>query len=247
VTGCTHHDNVGSYVLHALPQDEYERFVSHLDSCEDCRREIADLQMAVDTLPLAAEQVAPPPELKDRIMAVVRSEAELLQAAGARADEPQAAAPAQAAPSERRSWWKRTLLSLRPLPAIGLATAVLAVGVIAGVLITSGGESTRTVSAKVSLASAPTAHASLSVKGDGGRLSVTNFPAAGNGRVYQVWLVKGNAKPTSAGLFRVPDDGQATFAIPESMNGVDQVMVSVEPGGGSDQPTSQPVAAASMA
>jgi anti-sigma-K factor RskA len=249
VTACAHHENVGSYVLHALPDDEYQRFVSHLDGCEDCRREVADLQMAVDTLPLATEQIAPPPELKDRIMAVVHSEAELLQAAGARADEPEAATAAPAAPpAERRSWWKRTLLSLRPLPAIGLATAVLAVGVVAGVLVTSGGsEGTRTVSAKVTLASAPAAHASLSVKGDDGRLSVANFPAAGNGRVYQVWLVKGNAKPTSAGLFRVTDSGQATFAIPESMKGVDQVMVSVEPGGGSDQPTSQPVAAASMA
>jgi len=245
VTGCAQHENVGSYVLHALPDDEYERFVSHLDTCEECRREIADLQMAVDTLPLAAEQVAPPPELKDRIMAVVGSEAELLQAAGARADEPQVAAPAQA--PARRGWWRRTLLSLRPLPAIGLATAVLAVGVIAGVLVTGGGDSTRTVPAKVTLASAPGARASLSVKGDDGRLSVTNFPAAGNDRVYQVWLVKGNAKPTSAGLFRVPGNGEATFAIPESMKGVDQVMVSVEPGGGSDQPTSQPIAAASMA
>jgi anti-sigma-K factor RskA len=244
VTGCAHRDNVGSYVLHALPDDEYERFASHLEDCEDCRREIADLQMAVDTLPLATEQIAPPSELKDRIMAVVHSEAELLQAAGARADEPEPAA----APAERKGWWRRTLLSLRPLPAIGLATAVLAVGVVAGVLITSGGESTRTVSAKVTLASAPDAHASLSVKGDDGRLTVSNFPGAGDGRVYQVWLVKGNGKPTSAGLFRVAgSSGTADFAIPESMNGVDQVMVSVEPGGGSDQPTSQPIAAASMA
>ena len=31
------------------------------------------------------------------------------------------------------------------------------------------------------------------------------------------------------------------------MKGVDQVLVSVEPGGGSDQPTTQPIAAASTA
>ena len=46
--------------------------------------------MAADTLPLAAVQVGPPPELRDRIMAVVRSEAELLSAAEARADAPHA-------------------------------------------------------------------------------------------------------------------------------------------------------------
>jgi anti-sigma-K factor RskA len=240
MTGCAHRDNVGSYVLHALPDDEYERFTSHLSACTDCQREIDELQSAVDTLPLATDQIAPPPELKDRIMAVVRAEAELLNAAGARADQPE---PTPAPRRERRRW----LLSLRPLPAAGLATAVLAVGVAGGALITSGGDDTRTVPAKVTLASAPAARASLDVTGDDGRLKVSGFPPAGSDRVYQVWLVKGKNKPASAGLFRVSGNGSATFAIPESMKGVDQVMVSVEPGGGSDQPTTNPVAAASMA
>jgi anti-sigma-K factor RskA len=243
VTACAHRENVGSYVLHALPDDEYERFALHLSECADCQREIDELQGAADSLPLATEQLVPPPELRDRIMAVVRAEAELLNAAGARADEPERA-PAR---PERIPWWKRRLPSLRLLPAAGLATAVLAVGVLAGVLLTNGGDSTRTVNAKVTLASAPSARASLDVTGDDGRLKVSGFPAAGSDRVYQVWLVKGKAKPASAGLFRVPASGSATFAIPESMKGVDQVMVSVEPGGGSDQPTSDPIAAASMA
>ncbi|HEY7619062.1 MAG TPA: anti-sigma factor [Solirubrobacteraceae bacterium] len=242
MTDCAQRENVGSYVLHALPDDEYERFVSHLESCDDCQREVADLKMAADTLPLAADQLAPPPELKDRIMAVVHAEAELLGAAGARADQPETARP-----PERESWWKRRLVSLRPLPAIGMATAVLAIGVIAGVLLTGGRESTRTVDAKVTLASAPTARAAVKVSGDDARLTVTNFPAAGSDHVYQVWLVRGKNKPESAGLFRVPENGGATFDIPESVKGVDQVMVSREPGGGSDQPTTEPIAAAALA
>jgi anti-sigma-K factor RskA len=239
MTGCAHHENVGSYVLHALPDDEYERFATHLSECADCQREIDELQGAADSLPLATEQIAPPPELKDRIMAVVRSEAELLNAAGAQADEPERA--------ERAPWWRRRLPSMRLLPAAGLATAVLAVGVLAGALITSGGDNTRTVDAKVTLASAPSARAAVDVTGNDGRLKVSGFPSAGSDRVYQVWLVHGKNAPTSAGLFRVPANGDATFAIPESMKGVDQVMVSVEPGGGSDQPTSDPIVAASMA
>ncbi len=85
--------------------------------------------MVADTLPLAAVQVAPPPELKDRIMSAVRAEAEVLQAAGPEADvvarEPAAAeeADAAAAPAERerkprdQPWWRRPFLSLRPVPA----------------------------------------------------------------------------------------------------------------------------------
>ena len=94
MSACAHRDDAGSYVLRALPDDEHERFEAHLASCEACRREVADLQMAADTLPLAAVQVGPPPELRERIMAVVRSEAELLNAAGARADEPRGRARA---------------------------------------------------------------------------------------------------------------------------------------------------------
>jgi anti-sigma-K factor RskA len=243
MTDCGHRDSAAAYVLRALPDDEYERFSSHLEGCADCRRDVADLRVAADALPLAAVQVAPPPELKDRIMAVVRSEAELLSAAGARADEP---VPAQAARPPRRRWWSRPLLTLRPLAAAGLATVVLAVGVGAGILL-NGGQDTHTVQAKVTLASAPSARASLEVAGHDGRLDVSNFPSAGSDRVYQVWLVRGNGRPSSAGLFRVAGNGRATFAIPESLKGVDQVLVSVEPGGGSEQPTAKPVVAASTA
>ena len=81
MTACARRDDAGSYVLHALPDDEYERFEAHLATCEECRREVAELQVAADTLPLAAVQVSPPPELRDRIMTIVRSEAELLGAA----------------------------------------------------------------------------------------------------------------------------------------------------------------------
>jgi Putative zinc-finger len=54
VTACAHRENVGSYVLHALPDDEYERFASHLSECADCQREIDELQGAADSLPLAS-------------------------------------------------------------------------------------------------------------------------------------------------------------------------------------------------
>jgi anti-sigma-K factor RskA len=140
----------------------------------------------------------------------------------------------------RRRWW-----GLRPLPAIGLATAVLAVAVVAGVLLT-GGDDSHTVQAKVTLVAAPNARASLQVKGDEGTLNVSGFPPAGSDRVYQAWRMRGG-KPVPAGLFRVGSDGKATLAIEEPLKTGDQVLVTVEPGGGSAQPTSNPIAAASLA
>ena len=235
MSACAHRDDVGSYVLRALPDDGHERFEAHLTTCEDCRRDVAELQVAADTLPLAAVQVAPPPELRDRIMATVRSEADLLGAA----ESPAGAAATPPQRRERRRWW-----ALRPLPAVGLATAVLAAAVVAGVLVV-GGDDTHTVQAKVTLTSTPDARASLEVTGTEGKLTVRNFPPAGGDRVYEAWRMR-NGKPVPAGLFRVGDNGGATLAIDEPLKSGDQVLVTVEPGGGSAQPTSKPIVAAAV-
>src|SRR4051794_39814085 len=106
-------DAAAAYLLHALPPDEAESFEAHLATCAACRAEVEDLRVAADALPASAVQLVPPADLKERIMSVVNAEAELLRAAGARADE--------VPPRRRRvavlrpGWW-----SLRP----GLAVAV---------------------------------------------------------------------------------------------------------------------------
>jgi anti-sigma factor RsiW len=243
MTACARRDDAGSYVLHALPDDEHERFEAHLATCPDCRREVADLQVAADTLPLAAVQVGPPPELRDRIMTIVRSEAELLAAAGARADEP-AAAPAAKPPRTRRRW----SLSLRPLPAAMAASALVAAGVIGGIVLT-GADHTKTVTGTVQIASAPAARASLQLSDDATKLEVRRMPAPPAGKVYQVWLKRPNQDPApTTALFRTDRRGSADVENQRGrLKGVDQVLVTAEPDGGSMQPTSAPVIVASAA
>jgi anti-sigma factor RsiW len=243
VSACVHRDDAGSYVLHALPDDEHERFEAHLATCEACRREVADLQMAADTLPLAAVQVGPPPELRERIMAVVRSEAELLTAAEARADEPEAGpAPAR---RRRRRW---PALSLRPLPAALAAGVLVAAGVVGGVVL-SGGSDTSTVTGTVRIASAPSASASLRLSDDATKLEVRRMPPPPSGKVYQVWLQRGTSAPApTTALFRVDAKGSADVEVQRGrLKGVDQVLVTAEPDGGSMAPTSDPVIVASTA
>ena len=77
----THDDwaaNVGAYVLGALAPEELEDFRAHLAGCAECRRAVDELGVAAAALPIGVQQVAPPPALKGRIMAVVEAEAELL-------------------------------------------------------------------------------------------------------------------------------------------------------------------------
>ena len=243
MTACARRDDAGSYVLHALPDDEHARFEAHLATCAECQREVADLQVAADTLPLAAVQVDPPPELRERIMTIVRSEAELLAAAGARADEP-AAAPAAKAPRRRRRW----ALSLRPLPAAMAASALVAAGVIGGIVLT-GGNDTKTVTGTVQIASAPAARASLQLSDDATKLQVRRMPPPPAGKVYQVWLKRPNQDPApTTALFRTDSSGSADVEIQRGrLKGVDQVLVTAEPDGGSMKPTSAPVIVASAA
>jgi anti-sigma-K factor RskA len=240
VTACGQGESVGAYLLGALPEEEHAAFVTHLPACVDCSRDVAELQVVVDTLPLAAPQVAPPPELRDRIMTVVRSEAELLAAAGPEADR------SRERPA-RRGRWRRQVLALRPLPAALVAGVLVAVGVAGGVALSSG-DGGRTVPGQVHIASAPTARASLFISDGSTRLHVRNMPPPPPGKVYEIWLKRGSAAPApTTALFMVDRAGRADVNVPGAGKDVDQVLVTAEPDGGSQVPTSAPVIVASTA
>ena len=67
-----------------------------------------------------------------------------------------------------------------------------------------------------------------------------DWPSAGNGKTYQAWLVSAGQKPVSAGVF---DGGANTFQIVRlgrALTGAQALAVTVEPSGGSAQPTTQP-------
>jgi anti-sigma-K factor RskA len=233
---CRHRDDAGPWVLGALDDEDARAFAAHLESCPICRREVAELQVVADVLPMAAPQLVPPPALKSRIMGVVESEAQLLRAAGPEADRP----GGWAGDRERRRFvW---LGRLRPLPAVVLATALLALGVVAGVLL-SGGEDTTSHPGFGPRG----AQVALRVTGEHGVLDLRGMPAAPSGRVYQVWLIHGKDKPRPTHtLFTVPSDGRARVEILESLKGADQVLVTTEPPGGSEQPTSPPLMGAKL-
>jgi anti-sigma-K factor RskA len=227
-------DQVGSYLLGALPAEELEAFERHLEGCERCRADVASLTLAVAALPDAAPDVAPPPELRDRIMRVVESEAALLRAAGPEADRP---APAPK-PARRRLGWPRAAV------AWSLAGA-LALGLAVGILATGGdeGPSTRTISAQVDASRAPGASAMLKLRDDAATLQVAGMRNPQRGRVYQVWTQERGSKavvPTNA-LFTTADNGTASVSVPGDASKFERVMVTAEPEGGSPQPTSEPL------
>ena len=215
-TACS---DVAAYALGALSYDEAQAFRRHLDDCELCRTDLAALQPAVDALPLSVESVAPPPELRRRIMGEVEADVR------------------QRRRAERRE--RSSVFGLRPLPALAAACVALVLGVVVGQATL--GEDTRTVRGEVLNPGARAAAVELELRDSGGKLVVDRMPQPPLGRVYQVWLKRGDAapEPTDA-MFTVARDGSGSVAVPGRMKGVDEVLVTHEPRGGSTTPTSAP-------
>ena len=68
-------------------------------------------------------------------------------------------------------------------------------------------------------------------------VSVANLNPLEQDRVYQLWLIQDD-EPVSAGIFNVGEDGQETLLVPYGDVGpFDAIGVSIEPDGGSEEPT----------
>src|SRR3954463_3085934 len=68
-------DNIGAYVLGALPELEAEVLERHLATCESCRADVEELRPVTAAMARSVPQVEAPPSLKASLMEVVNSEA----------------------------------------------------------------------------------------------------------------------------------------------------------------------------
>jgi anti-sigma-K factor RskA len=210
-------DEIAAYLLGALDPEEAASLERHLATgCVECRAELRWLEPAVNTLPESVERVEPSPELRSRILAEAKKEV------------PEAAPRRARAPLFR---------GLRPLAGLAaLALVAVAVGVyVAGVGDSGGGEAST-----VAAGSPPGVVARMVREGDRGTLRLANVHSMSEGRVLEAWVRRDGEVSPVRGLFAPDDQGRATTTIPD-MRGVEVVMVTAEPPGGSAAPTSAPM------
>src|SRR5690349_2666391 len=62
------HTLSGAYAIDALSEEEAREFDRHLEECPACREEVRELRAAAGQMG-AAEALAPPPDLKSRVLA----------------------------------------------------------------------------------------------------------------------------------------------------------------------------------
>ena len=231
-------DAAGTYVLDAMEDAERAGYTAHLETCEECRAEVAELRVAVEALPVSPPPMLPPPALKARIMAEVEREAQLLASAGQpsrRETEP--------AKRGRRSWRHRF-----SLPAVAaFACVALIVGLVAGgVLFGDSSGSSRTIAFKTDPSIAP-ASAELELSDDNAIVVANGLPPAPAGKTYMVWLQRpGHAPEPTSALFTPRRDGSATASVTGDLKDVESVLINTEPVGGSTTPTSTPFMTATL-
>lgn len=244
------HSLAAPYALDALEPDERRRFERHLRSCERCAGEVRAL--TEDAVRLAWSTAAPPPAaLRERVLSAVRVTPQEPPPHDRTARDRNARARTVEPPSRARSPRFRPLLA--PL-ATATAAAALVVASLFAVQAAQTRESLDQERAQAReiahVLAAPDARATGARDARGRGIAVvasaserravvtpSGLGTPSGGRVHQLWLMNPEGKPRSLGLF----DGD-TPLIADGLNpDATSLAVTVEPHGGSAQPTTQPV------
>ncbi|MEX2424930.1 MAG: anti-sigma factor [Acidimicrobiia bacterium] len=203
------HDLTALYIVDALDDIERRRYEAHLPSCTACRTELELLEDGFGVYVTEVSEPAPS-SLKAGVMSAV----------------------AKPAVPPRRF----------PGLLAGIAAAAAAVSVVVAVSI--GGEPDLVEQiynaddvVELAVDDSPFTATRIVYSREVGRVLFVadDLPDPGEERTYQLWLIDDNG-PRSAGTFR-PEDGRTTVVLEGTAEAGSVVGLTVEPGGGSPQPT----------
>jgi anti-sigma-K factor RskA len=232
------HALIAPYVLDAVDDIERVAFERHMAVCEACQLEVAELRSAAVRL-VDDVAVGPPPAMRERVMAATRQTRQVGPGQGV--------APARAEAGATRTWRRRTFLAV--------AAAIVALGAAAATFTVMGNrldQERQETAAVAEVLAAPDAQVSAEDIQGGGRASVVfsesqgqavivldQLPEIPEEQAYQLWYIGDEIR--SAGVLGSSVD--TTPVLLGDVQGADAIALSVEPSGGSDQPTTEPITA----
>jgi anti-sigma-K factor RskA len=241
-----------AYVLDALPEEERRSFEEFLAAHPERQAEIEELGAVAGLLAFSPEGMEPPPELRERIMEVVEAEA-----------------------PPRRQWRGPVLARLADfIGAGGLAfgaAALLVIGLLSWNLVLRSqvddlkgqvqnsqsqvddlqaqvrdaqAQQTQTVQLSVTSTTSGADAEVASISENRIVLVADDLPTIPKGQTCQIWVIKGDV-PEPSGLFQ-PGSTETAAPITTPIKKGDTIAVTVEPAGGSEQPTTDPVLSADL-
>lgn len=241
------HSLAAAYVLDALDDDERAAFEAHLADCAECTVDVEDLRAAAALLAASEPPVAPPVDLKARVMAEIAGTA---QASPMPPTAPSNIAPV--APTALRRENVDVPAGRGPSTWITLVAAAVVVVLLGfGAVLAFGNGDPAPDPTELAIAELQEAPDTVTVdlQGDApGTVQVMysaeqqramvvgeGLDAPSDDQVYQLWTISGEV-PTPSVVFS-PVDGELgeemdmDFAPPEAW------AITVEPSGGSPAPT----------
>ena len=228
------HQLTAGYALDALDPEQRREYEAHLSTCAHCQDELASFWETTEALAVAASGPEPSPELRERILAEVRTE------------PPQVVVPFE--PRRRRA-----------VPVLAAAAAIaavvaLGVGVWASDLSSQLDETRAALDrargcpgprrSRCTIGLAAGGRGPAGGESAGRRCSFCTASTAPAGKTYEMWIVPGGdiTSANRAGLF----SGRVGSEI-ERLDGTvgvgDVVAVTIETAGGVDAPTTAPIIA----
>jgi anti-sigma-K factor RskA len=233
---------ITAHALGVLEPDQAALAEEHIAASDACRRAYEDALETAAALALAVTDREPPADLRERIVAAARAE---------RADSAPSAPPT----APRRRLRLASLLT----PSTGFAVLGVAAAIVFGLIAVSQHDSAtsardREQALAAILASSDARVVPMLRSGGGeagGRVVVGHGRAAlvssmsppASGRTYQAWgLPSGGGAPVPLPTFSRPGD----VVIVDDAGKYSQLLVTVEPSGGSNAPSAAPIAAAKL-
>ena len=243
------HSLAGPYALDALDSGaEQDRFERHLNRCQNCTAEVRGFRETATRLGMAAAQT-PPPEMRDRVMAAV-------------------ARTRQVPTTDDHARHARPAPRTRPLTRLALIGGALAAAaaIVLGIALVNTQHQLNQAQHQLSQAQAQLqAITAVQTATDakvinkrtsvGGTVTVTSsaskrqmvlrtsgLPPLPAGKVYQLWLIgRPPNKIRSEGLLATPHNGHTGPVLVSGVLAGDTFGVTVEPEGGTIQPTVTPI------
>jgi anti-sigma-K factor RskA len=229
----------GAYVLDALADDERDAFEDHLADCALCQAEVRDLRETITGVAATYETAAP-----------AGAEARLMRAVAAEKPTPRSpSATSEVVPISKVRRLRRTNYLLAAASVV-LAMALAGVGVAAY----SAQQHLNQDKAAMAVAMQPDAHLMplpipsassaivVSMAQNSASVLATSMPMPASDHVYQVWSKTADGTMNSLGMFVPNRNGHVAAMLTGDITATKEFVITVEPAGGSSQPTEPPIA-----
>ncbi|GAB4273135.1 MAG: anti-sigma factor [Candidatus Promineifilaceae bacterium] len=219
---------IPAYALSALDAEETAVVTQHLKSCALCQAELEAFTAVVDTLPLAAADNDPSPQLKEQLLARVQK-------------TPATENHFRQQPAIIHTL-RTYLAGLHWQTALAFAALVILVG--AWFFWQQSQSAILETVPLTATNAAPGAEGTLTITRNGRRatLTVTGLPTLPPNQQYQLWLIQ-DGQRISGAVFSVNEAGQAEVSVHSErpLTEFSAFGITIEPAGGSPGPTGERV------